>query len=138
MPVNSKSTLAIIGLAAILINIASCTYPEGPSFSLKTKKSRLVGIWNTTDADGVQLNGARLLLEFKSDGTLHYIIRDKENTAEERNFGEWKWESDKEEIEIDINNTEFTLEIRRLTNKELFLEDPEDDLEWKLEKVKEI
>lgn len=41
----------LFGLAASVVGISGCKkYPDGPAFSLKSKKARLVGEWEMLDA----------------------------------------------------------------------------------------
>ena len=47
--------------------------------------------------------------------------------------GEWEWENNKEELEIEYDNYTQEFEILKLTNKELTLED-ENGVEWEFEK----
>ncbi|KAF5433723.1 hypothetical protein C5S36_05990, partial [Candidatus Methanophagaceae archaeon] len=47
--------------------------------------------------------------------------------------GDWEWESGKEAIEITVDGEKEEFDILRLTNKELWFED-ENNNEWQCEK----
>ena len=55
------------------------------------------------------------------------------STVNDSYKGEWEWENNKEELEIEYDNYTQEFEILKLTNKELTLED-ENGVEWEFEK----
>ncbi|MBR9861243.1 hypothetical protein GYB22_10955 [bacterium] len=119
--------------ATLLFNFNSCTYPEGPSLSLRTKQGRLLGKWEIAKIDGQRPGQYEFIMEFEKDGDLKYGQRN--DTEASYSIGEWKWESDKEEIELEIEGNDFVFEIQRLTNSELLMEETEDNIEYELEKL---
>ncbi len=125
--------LAFIAGFAILFT-ACGKYEEGPAFSLKTKKARVVGTWGIKE---ITVNGevqdisafANTTFELKKDGT------GKLNT----NFlgmnisvdMEWKFDDNKENLMIRMKNQNNeweeweSSEIIKLTSAELWFRDVE-------------
>jgi hypothetical protein len=117
----------VIALTLVMMISYSCSkYDDGPFFSLRTKKGRLVGEW---ELDKVILNGQTqsldsdydIIWEFERDG-------DFEQTLEYGSYsygynGDWEFDNNGEELEIEINEYgSQTYEINRLTNNELWIE----------------
>jgi hypothetical protein len=109
-----------------MISYSCSKYDDGPFFSLRTKKGRLVGEW---ELDKVIQNGQTqsldsdydIIWEFERDG-------DFEQTLEYGSYsygynGDWEFDNNGEELEIEINEYGTqTYEINRLTNNELWIE----------------
>ena len=131
----------VIALTLVMMISYSCSkYDDGPFFSLRTKKGRLVGEW---ELDKVIQNGQTqsldsdydIIWEFERDG-------DFEQTLEYGSYsygynGDWEFDDNGEELEIQINGDGTqTFEINRLTNNELWLEinDGGDKTEYEFEK----
>lgn len=80
-----KKLLIILTILTFGLNLQSCKkYEEGPSFSLKTKKKRLVGEWKLesfNDLNEIVVNEYTLTDEFGDCGvhTVHEIIRKYQN-----------------------------------------------------------
>ncbi|MBR9861242.1 hypothetical protein GYB22_10950 [bacterium] len=131
---QNKTGIATICSAVIIFNLSSCKYPDGPSISLKTKKSRLVGRWEVKEMFGEKVDSDyEVILEFEKDGDMKFgYIYDNYGYYY---FGEWEWDNDKADLEIDFYDEPYTFEIQRLTNKELILES--DDGDWEAEKIKD-
>lgn len=107
-------------------------YDDGPAFSLRTKKSRLVGEWDVVQV-GSQVfpqNGYSLEMEFEKDGDFKFTYTD--GSYSYSYAGDWEFSSDKEELDLILNGSVETFEIKRLTNKEVWLENSSNE-EWKLE-----
>ena len=117
----------VIALTLVMMISYSCSkYDDGPFFSLRTKKGRLVGEW---ELDKVIQNGQTqsldsdydIIWEFERDG-------DFEQTLEYGSYsygynGDWEFDDNGEELEITINGYGTqTWEINRLTNDELWIE----------------
>jgi hypothetical protein len=117
----------VIALTLVMMISYSCSkYDDGPFFSLRTKKGRLVGEW---ELDKLILNGQTqsldsdydIIWEFERDG-------DFEQTLEYGSYsygynGDWEFDNNGEELEIEINEYGTqTYEINRLTNNELWIE----------------
>jgi hypothetical protein len=125
--------LSIVAGFAILFT-ACGKYEEGPAFSLKTKKARIVGTWGikeiTVNGNVQDLGGfANRTFELKKDGT------GKLNTSF---FGttisvdmEWKFDDNKENLMIRMKNQNNewkewkSSEIIKLTSSELWFRDVE-------------
>ena len=131
----------VIALTLVMMISYSCSkYDDGPFFSLRTKKGRLVGEW---ELDKVIQNGQTqsldsdydIIWEFERDG-------DFEQTLEYGSYsygynGDWEFDNNGEELEIALNGYGTqTWEINRLTNNELWLEinDGGDKTEYEFEK----
>lgn len=143
--ISTKTILAGGLLTAISVSPSCGKYEDGPGFSLASKKSRLAGTWELdklTYSDGsiADLIGS-VEIEFEKDGD--YSSRSTstytDNYGSSYSYtnttnGEWEFSSDKEEIEFEDNDGDnYDWEIKRLTNKELWVED-EYGNEWEWEK----
>ena len=131
----------VIALTLVMMISYSCSkYDDGPFFSLRTKKGRLVGEW---ELDKLIQNGQTqsldsdydIIWEFERDG-------DFEQTLEYGSYsygynGDWEFDNNGEELEIALNGYGTqTWEINRLTNNELWIEinDGGDKTEYEFEK----
>lgn len=126
--------LSILFAAFAVLLLASCgKYEEGPSFSLLSKKSRVVGEWYYEGiyVDGVEMTTPEDLVgyssTFEKNGEYLDMAVDAGNPIV--NVGTWEFANDKEELAITIqyvdwNNTlvynTMNYKILRLTNKELW------------------
>ena len=143
--ISSKTILAGGLLTAVSVSPSCGKYDDGPGFSLASKKSRLAGTWELEKwkSDGLtqDLSNLSLEIELEKDGdfktrttssyTDYYGITDSYTFT---TSGEWEFSSDKEEIEFDPDQgSDFEWEIKRLTNKELWIEDEYGD-EYEFEK----
>lgn len=132
IPKNDKLLLA----AALItvINFSSCKkYEDGPTLSLRTKMSRITGEWEVVRIGNQSFpyGGYSLEMEFDKSGDITYTY--SYGTYSYSYSGDWEFSNDKEEIELTFDNNIQELEILRLTNDELWLEDPQNQ-EWRLEK----
>lgn len=130
--------LLLAATVVTILNFSSCgKYEDGPSFSLRSKKARLTGEWEVVEINGQKPTGYKLEMEFEKSGDFKatYAYTYGSQTYSDVAKGEWEWESDKEEISIrfDGETTTTDFEIKRLTNKELWLED-NSGYEYELEK----
>jgi hypothetical protein len=125
---------SLVGVTAL--SVSSCgKYEDGPNFSLLTKKSRVAGDWDVKSV-GSQLVGADygLTMTFDKDGSMKYSYT--YGTSSTSYTGSWDFSSDKENLVISIDGGIDTLEIKRLTNKEMWLDDDYTSANgdiWKLE-----
>ena len=125
--------------AAVLVAMAtiqSCTYEEGPDLSFRSKVGRLEGRWNNTFLEGGTAPKA-------GDSVIFDITKDNKGTATTKtkmftgtyNIAtvdlDWQWGDTKEKISIkqtwggvDLGTKVYR--IVRLTNTELWLENPSD------------
>ena len=135
--ISSKTILAGGLLTAVSVSPSCGKYDDGPGFSLASKKSRLAGTWELDKLTYSNGSVADLIgsvdAEFEKDGD--YSIRT--TTSDSYTYtdsGDWEFSSDKEEIEFDPDQgSDFEWEIKRLTNKELWIEDEYGD-EYEFEK----
>jgi hypothetical protein len=124
---------SLVGVTAL--SVSSCgKYEDGPNFSLLTKKSRVAGDWDVKSV-GSQLVGADygLTMTFDKDGSMKYSYTGINSASY---TGSWDFSSDKENLVISIDGGIDTLEIKRLTNKEMWLDDDYTSANgdiWKLE-----
>ncbi len=131
MKMNKKLMLA--ATVVIMLNFSGCgKYEDGPFFSLRPKKARLVGEWEVVEINKEKPDeGSKIIMEFEKDGdfSLSYFY----SSYSESYLGEWEWEDNKKTVEIEVDGEKSELEILRLTNDELWFED-ENNNEWQLEK----
>ena len=125
--------------AAVLVAMAtiqSCTYEEGPDLSFRSKVGRLEGRWNNTfKEDGsAPKAGDSLIYDFTKEnkGTATTKTKLFSGTYNIATVDlDWQWGDTKEKISIkqtwgDIDLGTKVYRILRLTNKELWLENPSD------------
>lgn len=134
---KNKKKLAYASLAGVAaLSVTSCgKYEDGPKFSLLTKKTRVAGDWDVKSIGSQVLgNGYGLTMSFDKDGSLKYTYT--YGTSSYSYAGSWDFSSDKENIVVNIDGGIDTLEIKRLTNKEMWLDDDYSAVDgdiWKLE-----
>lgn len=125
--------------AVVIVAVAAfqgCTYSDGPDFSLRSKVGRLDGRWNNTFTEGgtPPKAGDSLIFTFNKKNTGTSVTKTKMLTG---NYNiatinlDWAWGETKEKISIkqtwsgvDLGTKVYR--ILRLTNKELWLENPND------------
>lgn len=130
---NGRSTLFLAATIITVLNFSSCSkYEEGPKFSLRTKKARLTGEWEVVRIgnETYPQNGYSLEMTFEKDGDFKYSYT--YGSYSYSTNGDWEFASDKEELDITVENQVETFEILRLKNDELWLESS-DNTEWRLE-----
>lgn len=120
---NTKNYLFLSIVVIISLAITNCgKYEDGPGFSLLTKTARMTNKWELKSVDG-EVEAGLVVLDIKKDGSLSinedgYIID-----------GSWAFSNDKEDLRLTIFGEGIDLKIRRLTNKELWLENELEDNE---------
>ncbi len=130
---NGKSTLFLAATIVTVLNFSSCSkYEDGPKFSLRTKKARLTGEWEVVRIGNETFpqDGYSVEMEFEKEGDFRYTY--SYDSYSYSYNGTWEFSSDKEEVDIIIDNNVETFEILRLKNDELWLEDS-NNTEWRLE-----
>lgn len=147
---KTPQRLLLAATLVTVLNFQSCgKYEDGPAFTLKTKKSRLVRDWEVvklSDASGntiIPSTGAgytfEIEFEFDKDGdfkqqlsySYSYDGYTYSDTYTEK--GEWEFSKDKEDLEMDFDfGGTQDWKIMRLTKDEFNFED-EDGNEWELE-----
>lgn len=128
-----KRTLFLAATVVTILNFQSCgKYEDGPAFSLRSKTSRITGEWEVVQigSDVYPQNGYSIEFEFEKDGDFTFTY--SYDGYSYSYLGEWEFSSDKEELDLIVDGSVETFEIKRLTNKELWLED-DTNQEWKLE-----
>lgn len=130
-----KMRLFAVVLVA-MATIQSCTYEEGPDLSFRSKVGRLEGRWNNTfKEDGAAPTaGDSLIYDFTKENKGTATTKTKLFTGT-YNIAtvdlDWQWGDTKEKISIKqtwggIDLGTKVYRILRLTNKELWLENPSD------------
>lgn len=126
---NTNNKLLLAATLVTVMNFQSCSkYDDNPAFSLRTKKSRLVGEWEVVRIDNQTPSqyfgpGYTYTFEFESDGDFEmgYSYSYGSYSYSYSQAGEWEWEDGKEVIEIEVNSYIMDYEIKKLTNNELKL-----------------
>ena len=137
MKFKQTAPITAIATAVIVFNFSSCTYEDGPTISLKSKTSRLVGEWDVLEIAGNNIpNNTTYEMEFEKDGDFNLSFEYSYGGYSYSNdlAGEWEWKDGKKSVELDFDGGyNYELEIKRLTNKELKAEDEDGD-DWEFEK----
>ncbi len=136
MKKGTSQKLLLAAAVVTILNFSSCSkYEDGPSFTLKTKMSRLAQEWEVVMLGNEPMdNDTKLYLEFEKDGDFkakYTYIYDNQPTTYVYS-GEWEWDDSKETIEVVIDNEMLEWKVMRLTNSELWFKDQDNDL-WKCE-----
>lgn len=147
---TTQVSLMSICSAVIIFNFSSCKYEDGPSLSLRTKKSRLVGKWEAKIFEGDVITNTgdtqfEVIVEFEDDNDLLTKVRYQysytyngqtvEYDYSYTYLGTWEWESGKRDIVIQFDtnrdDSDFNAEILKLSNDELsFLDEDGDKYEF--------
>ena len=126
---KNKKILAAAGVTAVLAS--SCgKYEDGPNFSLLSKKSRVVGTWDmktitdsqTGATDNFCQNGA-YCVEITMDKDNKLTQKISYGSYTETYTGTWEFNDDKTQLIWATPSYTTSYEIKRLTNKELWLDD---------------
>jgi hypothetical protein len=137
---NLKNLTYITIAGAATMGITGCgKYEDGPNFSLLSKKSRVVGDWKVKSI-GPDVLGTSYSIDmsFEKSGDLTVTSAYSYGGYSGNNSyaGSWNFASDKEQLSLVIDGTVELFEIKRLTNKEMWLDDDITSLDgdiWKLE-----
>ncbi|WP_306639859.1 lipocalin family protein [Sanyastnella coralliicola] len=119
-------TITLMSLAAAFALTSCGKYEDGPGISLRSKKARLVGEWQLEE---LEIEGTdytadvnRWEWEFKDDEEFRYSLQ-IEGFDTYAPQGEWSFSNNKEEVELTFDDGDrVDLEIKRLTNSELWFE----------------
>ncbi len=128
---NFKMLVAVAMLGTAAFGISSCgKYEDGPGMSLRTKKARLTGVWDTkeyVDADGTTSTDTdETTIEFTKDG--NFTINSNDPDFPFALTGQWEFSDDKEQLKMTYAGDTETSTITRLTNKELWIKDADGDI----------
>ena len=143
--VKMSQKLLLAAALVTVLNFQSCKkYDDGPTFSLKTKKSRLTREWEVVkiyDNEGTQIfpysnseYSFDISFEFLKKGD---FIESFKYSYETYSYsysykGTWEFSSNKENLLIEMDNSVDKWKINRLTKKEFWFEDSIGN-EWELE-----
>ncbi len=125
--------IALIITVLVACSLSCNRYENGPAFTLRTTKSRIVGEWKLVDLlvndihDEILFDGeASSVFELNSDGTYNYSV----NTfkIQVKQSGTWVFNDDKTELILTINDgvnevLQRDYKITRLSNTEMWLVD---------------
>ena len=104
---------------------AACEkYPEGPAFSVMSKKARMTGLWQVVKHDGDSVRDD-LTYDLEKDGdiTMTYTEGDASFSFD----GQWDFTEDKEELITEFGDDVDKFKIIRLKNKEMILLNDDDE-----------
>jgi hypothetical protein len=122
---NFNSKLMLAAAVVIVLNFSSCKkYEDGPMFSLLTKKARLTGEWEVVKIAG-ESPDVKLILEFEKNGDFN--VSYSYGSYSDTQSGDWDWVSGKEAVKVTLDGEDTQFDILRLTNKEFWFEDDQND-----------
>jgi len=127
--------VSVAGITAL--SVTSCgKYEDGPNVSLLTKKARVVGSWNVKSI-GTQIipSSYNMNFNFEKSGSATFAYT-YTGGGGYTYTGSWDFASDKENLLLNIDGSAQLFEIKRLTNKEIWLDDDITSVDgdiWKLE-----
>ena len=114
---NTKNYLFLSIAVIISLAITSCgKYEDGPGFSLLSKTARMTNTWELKSVDGQTNTGGEVVWDLKKGGDASFSFGGATET------GSWEFSSDKEDLILEADGDASTWKIRRLTNKELWVE----------------
>ncbi|MFN5217824.1 MAG: hypothetical protein ACK5CL_03580 [Sphingomonadales bacterium] len=127
-----KNTLLLFAaLSVLVLHTSSCKrYEEGPAFTLRTAKARLVNTW---EIEKYMVNGediTALVLPFFGEHSLE-LSRDNRyewNIGGMNEKGKWSFIENRDKVEMleDGDSIKFSQKIIKLTNNEFWVEGQED------------
>lgn len=113
-----KSLVPLFIISFLLVS--GCKkYDDGPTISLRSKTSRLTGNWEIVNNNG-GFNNVEQYIQFDENGAYQHIIQDNYGILTNE-VGNWEWANDKKNLIITVD-TPLEVEIKRLTNSELWFE----------------
>ena len=123
-------------LLVLLIGFSyqSCKkYENGPLISFISKTERLTGYWESDviyiDNEEWEIQSGAVFYEINKDGTYHKVFES----------GTWTFDEDKEKLIFTSNIGDVTtMEILRLTKKELWLQDEQSDKIYEYRFIKSV
>lgn len=137
---NLKNLTYFTIAGASALGLSGCgKYEDGPNISLLTKKSRVAGDWKVKSI-GSQVMGTNYSIDmtFEKNGDL-MVTSAYSYQGYSGNYsyaGSWDFASDKDQLSLTVDGSIQLYEIKRLTNKEMWLDDDITSLDgdiWKLE-----
>jgi hypothetical protein len=127
---QKKKILAVAGVTAVVV--AGCgKYDDGPGFSLMSKKSRMVGTWDVVSSTDSQTgevynycSNTNYCIEITLDKDNKLTQKFTYSSGQSQTYsGTWDFSDDKSQLILTQGGYSTSYEIKRLTNKELWLDD---------------
>lgn len=113
----------ILGISLILV--ACGKYENGPSFSLLTKKTRLVRAWEIEEIlyneEPVTFNAGVMNSVYTFDKDQGYSVVGEGPQGTINEYGTWEFDDKKEHVMITLYGTTSSYRISRLKNTSLWL-----------------
>ncbi len=131
LKINTFQFSVLLLFAAFLMS--SCgKYPEGPGFSLRSKKARVANTWEveySQDSDGDENTEdfENNTYEFTKDGDATFTVNTAAGTFTQE--GNWEFDNNKEDFVLIFNGNRNTSKILKLKNNEFWIADKDDDSE---------
>ena len=135
LPIRTAAAIALATLAA------SCSkYPDGPSVSLRSAESRVVGEWEVVNIGKTAELQTDVTFEFEKNGdytatyTYHITEDGQAYTDVDAVKGEWELDDDNQTLVLKVNRVKTEYDILRLTSKQMLWEEAKGEKrEWLLE-----
>lgn len=137
--VRMKNSFLVFIILSVIAT--SCYYEDGPIFSLRTPKMRVVNKWKydkvTKNGKDITSEYTGLWAEYKNDGTSEYLV-----TAGAKVYGNWSLSDDSRELSVDFTNQagdstwSVTYTITKLKEKEIWMNGTDGDYTYKYEMSK--
>jgi hypothetical protein len=123
-------SLMMVLMVVLLAGMSGCgKYEDGPSFSLASKKARLVGDYKVMKYNGTDMSD--YYMTFNSDQT--YSIKMVILGVALEYDGTWAFQDGKEVVAVTVQNSTDLFTITRLTDDEFWFKD-KDGKVWELDK----
>lgn len=129
---NHFKKLLFFGITVGMFFSSCGKYEDGPNFSLRSKKARLVNTWvidkvlqdGVDGTDDFNQDNPNYQMDIRKDNSYTISTFDPSLGESTENKGKWKISKDKEEVEFSDDETgeQLNEEILRLTNTELWTE----------------
>jgi hypothetical protein len=137
---NFKNLTYVTLAGVTAMGVSSCgKYEDGPGFSLLSKKARVVGDWEVKSV-GSQVFGSEYSVDMSFEKSGDLLVTSSysyQGYSQSYSYaGSWDFASDKEQLSLIVDGSVQLFEIKRLTNKEMWLDDDITALDgdiWKLE-----
>jgi hypothetical protein len=118
----------------IILSLVACgKYDEGPSLSLRSKENRITNNWEEVErvVNGSDSSTQMSCKQFGGDGKFRPYVFGMPSTI---TSGSWELTDEKTNLTLNRGSTIEVFKIKRLTNKEFWLEQTTDssfvELKW--------
>jgi hypothetical protein len=123
-------SLMMVLMVVLLAGMSGCgKYEDGPSFSLASKKARLVGDYKVMKYNGTEVSD--YYMTFNNDQT--YNIKMVILSVDIEYDGTWAFQDGKEVVAVTVQNSTDLFTITRLTDDEFWFKD-KDGKVWEMDK----